>query len=283
MITKKVYRFFLAVIVTFSIPLTSYAFKVELQPKEVLPGDIFLLKVYTDNKPSANPSAEFKGRKISFFQDAADHYIALVPVDIDTSPKAYSIAVVSEEGSKTVYIKVKPYTFPTKKITLPEEKVILGPEDLKRAEREAEIMKNVLSQSTAPAWEGRFTAPMDTKVSEAFGVKRIMNGKKNSVHGGIDYKGQIGMPVNAVNSGTVVLREELFFGGNTLVIDHGMGLFSIYMHLAEFNVSKDEKVSKGQAVGRVGMTGRATGPHLHFGIKLQGVNANPLSLFELEV
>jgi murein DD-endopeptidase MepM/ murein hydrolase activator NlpD len=109
-----------------------------------------------------------------------------------------------------------------------------------------------------------------------------MNEKKTSVHGGMDYKGETGTPVKAVNSGRIVLNEELFFGGNTLIIDHGMGLFSVYMHLSEFRVSKDEKVLKGQIIGLVGMSGRATGPHLHLGVKLHGTNVNPLSLFKLD-
>ncbi|MBI5408255.1 MAG: M23 family metallopeptidase [Nitrospirae bacterium] len=259
---------------------------VEIQPKEVLPGDVFLLKVYTDKNPSANPGspqAEFAGREMAFFQTADNHFIALIPVDIETPPKKYPITIASGEEARTVYLRVKRYKFPTQRITLPEEKVILSPEDLKRAGKEAGLMKSVLSQITMREWDGRFAVPTGTAISEVFGVKRVMNGKKTSVHCGIDYKGQTGTPVRAVNSGKVVLREELFFGGNTVVIDHGTGLFSVYMHLSGFHVAKDEKVSKGQMIGLVGMSGRATGPHLHFGFNLQGVKVNPLSIFKLEL
>jgi len=99
----------------------------------------------------------------------------------------------------------------------------------------------------------------------------------------MDYRGQLGTPVRALNAGTVVLRDDLFFGGNTLIIDHGMGLYSIYMHLSEFQVADDEKVSKGQIIGLVGMSGRATGPHLHLGVKLEGININPEALFKLRL
>lgn len=267
------------------IPLHIYAFNAELKPKEIVPGDVFLIKVITDKNPATSdfPSAEFSGKKIDFYQESDDHYIALVPVDIDTLPQQYTITVTSAEKTQIIHIMVKPYKFLTKKITLPEEKVILGPEDLKRAEREAGLLKGFFSQNTARSWDGRFITPTDTSVSEVFGVTRIMNGKKTSVHGGMDYKGETGTPVKAVNTGRVVLRDELFFGGNTLIIDHGMGLFSVYMHLSEFRVSKDEKVSTGQIIGLVGMSGRATGPHLHLGVKLQGINVNPLSLFELDL
>jgi murein DD-endopeptidase MepM/ murein hydrolase activator NlpD len=250
-------------------------------PKEVFPGDVFLLKINTDNNTAALPEAEFAGRKITVFHDADNHFIALVPVDINTSPKKYSITVRSGKDQQITYINVKLFKFPTIKMTLPKEKVTLSPEDLKRAERETDIMNKVLSESTERRWNGLFTTPTDTEVSEVFGVKRIMNKKHNSVHRGVDYRGKMGTPVKAVNSGTVVLKKNLFFGGNTLVVDHGMGLFSIYMHLSEFHVSEGETVSKGQVIGLVGMTGRATGPHLHFGFKLAGVSVNPEALFKL--
>jgi murein DD-endopeptidase MepM/ murein hydrolase activator NlpD len=262
----------------------SYAFHVDLTPEEVFPGDVFLLKINTDNNAAiALPDAEFAGKKIDFYQDSDDHVIALVPVDINTSPRKYDIKVRSGKDQKIIYVNVKPFKFPTIKMTLPKEKVTLNPKDLKRAEKEVDIMNKVLSQSTGRKWNGLFTTPTDTEVSEVFGVKRIMNKTHNSVHRGIDYRGKMGTPVRAVNSGTVVLRKDLFFGGNTLVIDHGMGLFSIYMHLSEFHVSMGETVSKGQVIGLVGMTGRATGPHLHFGFKLAGVSVNPEALFKLEL
>jgi len=259
---------------------------VELAPKEVFPGDLFLLKIKVDkSSPDSpdSPNAEFAGKMINFYQDAADHFIALIPVDIDTTPEKYTIKVKSGMNEKIAHIRVKPYKFLTKKITLPEEKVTLSAEDLERSKRETELLESILSRNTERIWNRSFIKPTDTALSEMFGVKRIMNGKRTSVHRGIDYKGETGTAIKAVNSGVVVLRDELFFGGNTLVIDHGMGLFSVYMHLSEFKVIKDERVSKGQVIGLVGMSGRATGPHLHFGIKLQGVNINPESLFKMEL
>ncbi|MBI4699498.1 MAG: M23 family metallopeptidase [Nitrospirae bacterium] len=257
-----------------------------MQPKEVIPGDVFVVKVQVGNDSSSTPGfpqAEFLGSKISFFQDAKTIFMALIPVDIGASPGKYPVTVTFKDEKKAVLIRVKPHKFPTQKITLPEEKVMLGPEDLKRAEREREILNNILSQYTARIWDGHFITPTDTVLSEEFGVTRIMNNKRNSIHRGVDYKGDMGTPVRAVNSGKVVLRDELFFGGRTLVIDHGTGLFSIYMHLSEFRAAQGEKVSRGQLIGLAGMSGRATGPHLHMGVKLIGVNVNPVSLFRLKL
>jgi murein DD-endopeptidase MepM/ murein hydrolase activator NlpD len=283
---KAVYISFLAIVLISLLSFLSYAFNAEVQPEAVIPGDVFLLTVAADKNPSSPrsfPLAELFGKKIDFSFDADNHFIALVPVDIETPPKDYSITIRFEGLKKTVRIRVKKHTFLTQRLTLPEEKVILSPENLRRAERETELLTNILSQRSQRGWNGRFTAPTDTEVSEVFGVKRIMNGKKTSIHKGMDYRGRLGTPVRALNSGTVVLRDDLFFGGNTLIIDHGMGLYSIYMHLSEFQVADDEKVSKGQTIGLVGMSGRATGPHLHLGVKLDGVSVNPEALFKLKL
>jgi murein DD-endopeptidase MepM/ murein hydrolase activator NlpD len=283
---KAVYIFVLTGILVSLLSFHSYAFTADVQPEAVIPGDVFLLTVAADKNPSESgsfPLAELFGKKMDFYQDADNHFTALVPVDIETPPKDYSITITFEGEKKAVRIRIIKHTFPTQQLTLPEEKVILSPENLKRAEKETELLANILSQRNHREWNGRFIAPTDTAVSEEFGVKRIMNGKKTSIHKGMDYKGQIGTPVRALNSGTVVLRDDLFFGGNTLVVDHGMGLYSIYMHLSEFQVAGDEQVSRGQIIGLVGMSGRATGPHLHLGVKLDGVSINPEALFKLRL
>ena len=129
-----------------------------------------------------------------------------------------------------------------------------------------------------------FTRPIpDTEISTEFGVKRIMNKKKTSVHRGMDFRGATGTPVKALNAGKVVLADDLFYGGNTLIIDHGMGLYSVYMHLSKINVAHGSRVGKGQLVGLVGSSGRATGPHLHLSVKLNGISVNPESLFKLKL
>lgn len=283
---KAVYISFLTIIFVSMISFRSHAFNAEVRPEAVVQGDVFLLTVTGNKNPSAAgnfPRAELFGKKIDFYQDNGNHFIALVPVDIETPPQDYFITIAFEDEEKTAIVRIKKHEFLTMHLTLPEEKVILSPENLKRAQRETELLAGILSQRTQREWNGSFMAPTDTAVSEVFGVKRIMNKKKTSIHRGMDYKGQLGTPVRALNSGKVVLREDLFFGGNTLVLDHGMGLYSIYMHLSEFQVAADEKVSKGQIIGLVGMSGRATGPHLHLGVKMQEVSINPESLFKLEL
>lgn len=281
MLIKFIYKLSLTIIFTILAPLYSLAFDIEIRPEEVIPGNIFLLKVHSNT--TSSPEAKFLDKEINFYPARDGYFIALVPVDIDTPPKNHKILIKYGEERQYVSIRIKLYKFPTQKLTLPEEKVILSPENLKRAKREAAVLKKLWVKNTARAWNRGFIPPADTAVSEKFGIKRIINEKKISIHRGTDYKGKIGTHVKAVNSGKVVLKENLFFGGNTLIIDHGMGLFSIYMHLARFNVSTGEKISKGQTIGFVGKTGRATGPHLHLSIKLQSINVNPEALMKLEL
>ncbi|MDH4028967.1 MAG: M23 family metallopeptidase, partial [Nitrospirota bacterium] len=175
------------------------------------------------------------------------------------------------------------HKFKTIHLSLPEGKVTLSPEDQERAAREDALLNKLWPQDNTRSWDGRFTPPTDTEVATMFGVTRIMNKVKTSVHRGIDLRGKTGTPVKALNSGKVVLNDDLFFGGNTLIIDHGTGLFSVYMHLSRINVAAGESVSKGQTIGLIGMSGRATGPHLHLSVKLRGISINPESLFKLEL
>jgi murein DD-endopeptidase MepM/ murein hydrolase activator NlpD len=123
--------------------------------------------------------------------------------------------------------------------------------------------------------------PLENETSTLFGTKRILNKKRVSVHKGLDIKWE--EEVKASNSGRVVLAEELFFGGNTIILDHGQGIYTIYMHLSEFNITPEDIISKGDVIGLVGSSGRSTGPHLHFGVKVLNINTNPISLVKLNL
>lgn len=260
-------------------PGCSHAFNIKIQPKETFPGDVLFLKLISE--APVLPEAAFLGKKITFYKLQGNEYGALVPLDIETAPGDYSISVKAESVSISLKVKISPYDFPTKKMTLPEEKVTLSPEDSLRVEKEFLMQEEIWKSANEKIWDGGFVSPTDTAVSEKFGVTRIMNEKKASVHKGIDLKAGSGASVKAINSGKVVLNEDLFYGGNTLIIDHGMGLFSVYMHLSKFNVKNGDEVAKGDVIGFAGMTGRATGPHLHMSVKLQGVSVNPEALMKL--
>lgn len=277
---KWIYRvFFIAAVAL--IPLVSHAYSVNIYPSEVIPGDLFLLTMPGDAGSPAE--AKFRSDTIQFFPAGGGRLIALVPVDVNTPPDKYTVSVTRGGETRTLNLTVKTHKFKTVKLTLPEGKVTLIPENQKRAVKEALLLNKIWPEQTSKAWSGKFTDPTKTEVSQIFGVKRIMNEKKTSVHRGMDFRGKTGTPVRAINSGSVVLTDDLFYGGNTLIVDHGMGLYSVYMHLSKFTVSKGDRISKGRIIGLIGSSGRATGPHLHMSVKLNGVSVNPESLFKLKL
>jgi len=278
-VERFLHRFSVVSILLFLLIPGANAFVAELRPVEVLPGDVFLIRVSSREAPVG----EFNGNGIRFFKGGNNKYIALVPVSLDTSPGDYKIVVKGEREVQHLSLRVRPHDFPTERLTLPEKKVFLSLQDQQRVEREYLMLKNLWGNFTEKMWSGTFIQPVDTVVLEVFGVRRIINNKKMSIHRGIDYRGRMGDPVRAINSGRVVLVDELFYGGKTIIIDHGTGLFSIYMHLSGFNVSRGQEVSRGQVVGFIGATGRATGPHLHLSVRLDGVSINPLSLMNLSL
>ena len=132
-------------------------------------------------------------------------------------------------------------------------------------------------------WAGSFHPPVKAEISDVFGTSRTFNGKTQSVHQGLDYAVPEGTPVAAVNSGTVLLARSLFFEGNCVVLDHGQGLLTLYMHLSKIEVKEGEHIAGGQKIGVSGGTGRATGPHLHVAVRWQGTYLNPATLLSLQL
>jgi murein DD-endopeptidase MepM/ murein hydrolase activator NlpD len=132
-----------------------------------------------------------------------------------------------------------------------------------------------------PLWSGAFERPTDTETSGVFGSARVYNGKKKGQHLGLDFRASTGTPVRATNAGKVILARPLYFEGNCVMIDHGQGLLTMYLHLSEFKVKEGDTVSKGQILGLSGGTGRATAPHLHFAVRWHGEYLDPRTLLEL--
>ncbi len=258
------------------------AFQANISPSRVNQGDAFAIRIHGVNA-SEPPSAFLDGSRIPFTPCGEDCFIGVGAVAIDAKPGAHKIQLRTGEERRYIKLLVRHTRFPTKALRLPDEKVFLSEEDTERANREEEKLRLLWQRETARLWEGDFILPLENRVSTAFGEKRVLNRRKTSVHQGVDIKGREGEEVRAANSGKVVLAEELFFGGNTVIIDHGQGIYTIYMHLSAFNVKCGDTVSRGDSIGEVGSTGRSTGPHLHFGVKIIQVSTNPLSLVRLKL
>jgi murein DD-endopeptidase MepM/ murein hydrolase activator NlpD len=258
------------------------AFTAALSPPAIKPGDAFVVTV--SEVPSQEvPAVIVEGETLHFSACGQGCFIAFAAVDVESKPGTRHVEVKVGGETRNLALVVKPGRFPEERITLPREKVFLSPEDRARADEEAARLRALFSVVSDRSWEGAFVMPLGNPVSTVFGVRRVMNKTKVNVHRGLDIKGRKGEKVRASNSGRVVLAEELFYGGHTVVIDHGQGVFTIYMHLSGPAVKEGNRAGKGEVVGFVGSSGRSSGPHLHFGVKVGGVSANPRSLVALDL
>ena len=159
-----------------------------------------------------------------------------------------------------------------------------NPEQQKQIEEAQQIKKDYLNRVTPEReWSGTFKTPADAAISDVFGSQRVFNGKTSSPHLGLDFRVPSGTPVAAMNDGTVLLARPLYFEGNFVVLDHGQGLLTLYMHLSEFKVKEGDRVKRGQEIGLSGGTGRATGPHLHVAVRWQGTPLDPAVLLRLNL
>ncbi|SNZ08929.1 Murein DD-endopeptidase MepM and murein hydrolase activator NlpD, contain LysM domain [Persephonella hydrogeniphila] len=181
------------------------------------------------------------------------------------------------------FIRIKPKKYPVSRITVKERKKT--EKILKRIINEYKLIRKILSKYTPKKFkETEFIKPVkNPKVSTPFGAKRVINRKKKSIHWGIDYKAPKGTPVFASLSGKVVLAKELFYTGKTVIIDHGLCLYTLYAHLSKIKVKENQHVKGGEIIGNVGSTGRSTGPHLHFGVYLCGERVDPDLAFRLKL
>jgi murein DD-endopeptidase MepM/ murein hydrolase activator NlpD len=163
--------------------------------------------------------------------------------------------------------------------------VDLDPDTERRAVSEIERMQTVYRTITPERlWRGAFLRPVGgAEPGTGFGSRRVINGKPRAPHSGIDYAADRGTAVVAVNSGRVALLGEFFFPGRLVILDHGLGLYTLYFHLDTVSVRDDERVARGQVIGTVGSTGRATGPHLHFGAHMGGARVDPAVLLNLRL
>jgi murein DD-endopeptidase MepM/ murein hydrolase activator NlpD len=159
-----------------------------------------------------------------------------------------------------------------------------GPEALKRIEAEKLLKERVFGVSAPePLWAGSFRAPVNAQPTDSFGTRRIFNGELASIHKGMDFRARLGTPVRAGNSGVVVLARRLYYEGNCVVIDHGLGFFTLSMHLSSIDVHEGQRVATGARLGLSGATGRVTGPHLHWAVRWQGAYLDPAKLLRLDL
>jgi murein DD-endopeptidase MepM/ murein hydrolase activator NlpD len=271
-----------------SLDAAAHGLKVTWQPARPRPGDIALMLVQGAGE-GATLEGSVSGLPLRFFP-YADGYAALAGFDLDTKPTAqpWRLAVLLPgQPPRTAQgrVKLQGRDFPVQQLTLPPAVVDLDPETERRALAEGERLRTLYRMVTPERfWRGRFVRPVGGEdPGTGFGARRIINGRPRSAHAGMDYAASRGTPVVAANDGRVALVADFFFPGRLVVIDHGLGLYTLYFHLEEIAVAQGDRVTRGQTIGAVGATGRATGPHLHFGAQVGPARVDPATLLELSL
>jgi murein DD-endopeptidase MepM/ murein hydrolase activator NlpD len=233
------------------------------------------------------------GHQLTFSYNASTRtWFALAGVSIETAPGKYALELTAQRAGGqtpltfTPTLTVARAKYPQIKVELTVEKKFTEPtpEQEEQIAEGVKIKQEYLNRVTPDReWKGNFKAPADAPISDVFGSQRIFNGKAQSPHQGLDFRVPTGTPVAAMNDGTVLLARFLYFEGNFVVIDHGQGLLTLYLHLSEFKVKEGDTVKRGQEIGLSGGTGRATGPHLHVAVRWQGTYLDPARLTQLSL
>ncbi len=281
--------FFLAA----DLPATTTAqWTVISQPARLVNGTPVLFRV-TPQRPMRTLSGNWLGHEILFSFDATSKtWFALAGVSLETKPGAYPLDLHGESLSGQSpgaisfekKIRVERQRYPRVRLKVPARYTAPSPDEQRQIEQDKEIKAEAFKTvSPDREWKGSFSPPVDAVISDVFGVERVFNGSVESTHQGLDFRVPAGTSVAAVNRGRVILAQPLFFEGNCVVIDHGQGLLTLYLHLSKFLVKEGDEVSKGQAIGLSGGTGRATGPHLHLAVRWQGIYLDPQVLLKLRL
>ncbi len=252
---------------------------VSVVSRENAPGEVLLVAV-TGHHDAAAPSGSLGGRELSFFRASSGTFLALAGLDVAASTGALALRI---DGVESVVL-VSSKAFPLQALAVAPRYVEPPKKDAERAEREAERLKELFARRTAETlFQGNFVSPVPGATASRFGERRVFNGVPKDPHGGADLKAKKGTRVRAPAGGTVVLADSLFYQGKTVILDHGRGLYSGYYHLSRISVKEGQKVRRGGVLGRVGATGRATGPHLHWSVRLDGARVDPFSLTALDL
>jgi murein DD-endopeptidase MepM/ murein hydrolase activator NlpD len=266
-------------------PQTPAAITVTVASRALQPGEVVVLTISTPGALDSNANhlavRAFDHNWIPFQTDA-NTWRVLMGIDLDLKPGTYPVVVTggSSTASKiTRDLVVVDKKFVTRTLTV-DDAYVNPPESVQAriAEEAARLTKLWLTESPARLWTTPFTPPVPESPNSAFGSRSVFNGEARSPHSGADFPSAAGSTIKAPNAGQVVLAENLYFSGNTVIIDHGLGLYSQVAHLSEIGVKVGDRVTPGQTLGKVGATGRVTGPHLHWAVRLGGARVDPIAL-----
>lgn len=248
-----------------------------------VPGGIAVVDFYTNY---ANPKAFYSNVPVYIQQLDNTHWQALVGIPLLVKVGEKQL-IVKDLAEQTIPFNVQDHAYQEQHITLTgKKKKYVNPNlaHMDRIKQERPILSKARKTFTNQTFNNTtFIRPVPGITTSPFGFKRFYNGQARRPHTGLDYAGEIGSPIKAAASGRVIISDEYFFNGNTVFIDHGQGLISVYIHMTERFITPGEYVEQGDVIGTIGQTGRATGPHLHFGIYLNQTVINPNLLINHEI
>jgi murein DD-endopeptidase MepM/ murein hydrolase activator NlpD len=261
------------------------AIQIVTAARSVQPGEVVLFTATTAAPIEALRARAFD-RDLPTFRLDSKTWQAVLGIDLGIAPGSYPVSfdalLDGHEVSTTVTLAVRKRAFATRTLRVDDAFVNPAAPIVQRIISEAAELARVWEQS-APSrlWSGAFVPPVPGRATGIFGSRSIFNGQARQPHGGTDFLSPTGTPIQAPNSGRVVLARELYFTGNTVVIDHGLGMFSLLAHLSVMDVQAGDSVTAGQIVGQVGATGRVTGPHLHWGVRIGDARVDPLAVLAI--
>jgi len=256
---------------------------VHVEPRTPAPGEIFRVRLEGGTR-TCPCRLRLGDREFPLWPSGDGSWEGFGAVDRDLSPGASTVQVVDRAGQLVAQarIEVRSRPYGIQEIRVDPRMVHPKGEDAERARREARLIRAVLGTITPRRlWSNGFSLPARGPVSGPFGVRRVYNGTPRGYHTGLDIAAPRGSPVRAAASGRVALARELYYTGNTVFLDHGLGLYTAYFHMDSLSVEEGQRVRAGTVLGTVGSTGRSTGPHLHWGVYVAGVKVDPLSLIQV--
>ena len=252
-------------------------------------GQVLVVKVKGEEQ-ATEVKGTFLSRTIPFFREFRPGqpagYIGLIGIDMQDEPGTYELSVEVKQGEQAKHlsfnVQVANEKFAVEHLKLPKDKVDLDEKSTTRWKAEQQLVREALAEnSRLKLWRSNFVEPVNGKRTGIFGSVRIMNGQARNPHNGEDIGAPMGADVAATNDGIVRITVDHIFSGKGVFVDHGLGFYTMYFHLSEILVKDGDLVTAGQIIGKVGATGRATGPHLHWGVKLNGARVNPYALLDL--
>jgi len=257
---------------TLALHTTSHALPVATNA----PGGIALIKL-TPSTHGVTPPRVFLGEQPVWVVSEGGYWTAVIGLALDTSPGTYQLRLSNSNEEKTIPFKVISKHYPEQRITLKDSsRVILSAENETRAEKEIAVIQGLKKHwREATDTDSDFLLPAPGRLASRFGLRRFFNGEPRSPHSGLDIAVARGTSLKATAQGRILAVDDYFFNGKTVFVDHGNGLISMYCHLDRIDVQTGDTVAKGQHLGLSGMTGRASGPHLHWGVILNGVMVDP--------